>query len=65
MGKGRIVHGASLTQFLTFCNRLSSRRFRFGRLNPKSNSLFGAAVAGLIAETIVRLLTRLALNTRA
>jgi hypothetical protein len=36
MRKHRIVHGASLTQFLIFCKRLSSEPFPFGRLNPKA-----------------------------
>jgi hypothetical protein len=36
MRKGRIVHGASLTQFLFFCKRLPSEPFPFGHLNPKA-----------------------------
>jgi hypothetical protein len=34
-GRGRIVHGASLTLFLIFRKRLSPAPFPFGRLNPK------------------------------
>jgi hypothetical protein len=34
--KRRLVHGASLPQFLIFCNRLSSEPFPFGRPDPKA-----------------------------
>ena len=36
MRKGRIVHGATLICFLTFCKRLPPAPFPFGRLNPKA-----------------------------
>ena len=36
MRKRRIVHGPSLTQFLIFCNRLSSATLPLGRLNPNA-----------------------------
>jgi hypothetical protein len=32
----RIIHEASLTAFLIFCNELSSELLPFGGLNPKS-----------------------------
>jgi hypothetical protein len=37
MRKGRIVHGASLLEFLIFCKKLPPEPFPSGRLKPKAN----------------------------